>query len=98
MLLAIAFAFALETTLLRFIRGVPAMDLLLVVVIYVGLTSGPVMGLVAGTIAGLVQDYALANGVIGINGLAKTVVGFFSGVVGTQFIVAQPLPRFVVFF
>ena len=31
-------------------------------------------------------------------GLAKTIVGFLAGVIGTQFIVAQPLPRFVVFF
>jgi len=44
-----------------------------------------------------VQD-ALASGVIGIGGLAKTIVGFLAGVIGTQFIVAQPLPRFVVFF
>jgi rod shape-determining protein MreD len=50
-----------------------------------------------GTFAGLVQD-VLATGVVGIGGLAKTVVGFFAGVIGTQFIVAQPLPRFVVFF
>ena len=51
----------------------------------------------AGTLGGLVQD-ALSSGVIGIGGLAKTIVGFLAGVVGTQFIVAQPLPRFVVFF
>jgi rod shape-determining protein MreD len=45
----------------------------------------------------LVQD-ALSSGVIGIGGLAKTVVGFLAGIVGTQFIVTQPVPRFVVFF
>ena len=43
------------------------------------------------------QD-ALSSGVIGIGGLAKTLVGFLAGIIGTQFIVAQPLPRFVVFF
>ena len=96
-LLAIALAFAIETTLTRFVRVVPAMDLLLVVVVYVGLRSGPVTGLLAGTVAGLVQDYGLSNSVIGIGGLAKTVVGFVAGVVGTQFIVAQPFTRFVVF-
>ncbi len=41
---------------------------------------------------------SLSTGVIGIGGLAKTLVGFLAGVVGTQFIVVQPLPRFVVFF
>jgi hypothetical protein len=30
--------------------------------------------------------------------LAKTVVGFVVGIVGTQFIVVRPLPRFLVFF
>ena len=41
---------------------------------------------------------ALSSNVIGIGGLAKTIVGFLAGIVGTQFIVAQSLPRFVVFF
>jgi hypothetical protein len=30
--------------------------------------------------------------------LAKTIIGFLSGVIGSQFIVTQPFPRFVVFF
>ncbi|MGH7394835.1 MAG: NUDIX domain-containing protein, partial [Candidatus Methylomirabilales bacterium] len=66
-----------------------------VVVVYVAHTSGPVTGQLTCTFAGLVQD-ALATGVIGIGGLAKTIVGFFTGIIGTQFIVVQPLPRFVV--
>ncbi|MBI4485444.1 MAG: rod shape-determining protein MreD [Acidobacteria bacterium] len=97
-ILAIAIALALQTTLARYvIRGTVAVDLVLVVVVYVALTSGPVTGLLSGTIAGLVQD-ALSSGLIGIGGLAKTIVGFLAGIVGTQFIVAASLPRFVVFF
>jgi rod shape-determining protein MreD len=97
-ILATALALALQTTLARFIiRGTVAVDLVLVVVVYAALTAGPVTGLLTGTFAGLVQD-ALSSGVIGIGGLAKTVVGFLAGIIGTQFIVAQPLPRFVVFF
>ena len=97
-ILAIVLALALQTTMARFvIRGTVAVDLVLVVVVYVALTSGPVTGLLSGTLAGLVQD-ALSSGVIGIGGLAKTIVGFVTGIIGTQFIVAQPLPRFVVFF
>lgn len=96
--LATALALALQTTLARFvIRGTVAVDLVLVVVVYAALTTGPVTGLMTGTFAGLVQD-ALSSGVVGIGGLAKTVVGFLAGVVGTQFIVVQPVPRFVVFF
>jgi rod shape-determining protein MreD len=96
--LAIVVALVLQTTLTRFlVRGTIAVDLVVVVVIYVALMSGPVTGLMAGTVAGLVQD-ALSTGLIGIGGLAKTVVGFLAGIIGTQFIVARPLPRFLVFF
>jgi rod shape-determining protein MreD len=96
-ILAIVVALACQTTLARFlVRGAVAVDLVLVVVVYVALASGPVTGLLTGACAGLVQD-ALSSGVIGIGGLAKTVVGFLAGIVGTQFIVAQSLPRFVVF-
>ena len=97
-ILAIALALVLQTTLSRFIvRGTVAVDLVLVVVVYVALSSGSVTGLLAGTVAGLIQD-SLSTGLIGIGGLAKTLVGFLSGIIGTQFIVARPLPRFVVFF
>jgi rod shape-determining protein MreD len=101
-ILAVAVALVLQTTLTRFlVRGAVAVDLVLVVVVYVALRSGPVTGLLTGTFAGLLQDALSisggASGVIGIGGLAKTVVGFLAGVIGTQFIVAHALPRFVVF-
>lgn len=96
-ILAIAVALTLQTTLARFVvRAIVPVDLVLVVVVYVAVTSGPVTGLLTGTAAGLAQD-ALSSGVIGVGGLAKTVVGFLAGVVGTQFIVTQPVPRFVAF-
>jgi rod shape-determining protein MreD len=97
-ILAVVAALAVQTTLARFIfRGAIAVDLVLVAVVYVALTSGPGTGLLAGTFAGLVQD-ALSSRLIGIGGLAKTIIGFLAGIIGTQFIVSQPLPRFVVFF
>ena len=96
--LATAVALTLQTTLARyFVRGTNAVDLVLVVVVSAALAAGPVTGFLTGTFAGLIQD-ALSTGYVGIGGLAKTIVGFFAGVIGTQFIVAQPLPRFVVFF
>lgn len=96
-ILATALALALQTTLSRFTAsGAVAVDFVLVVVVYAALTAGPVTGLLTGTLGGLAQD-ALSTGVIGIGGLAKSVVGFLAGVTGMQFIVAQSLPRFVVF-
>jgi len=95
--LVVVVAVALQTTLNRFIvRENFAVDLVMVAVVYVALTAGPVAGMMAGTVGGLIQD-ALSSGIIGIGGLAKTIVGFLAGVLGTQFIVANSLPRFVVF-
>ena len=96
-LLAVAVALALQTTLTSLvIRGTAAVDLVLIVVVYLSIVSGPVSGVLLGSAAGLVQD-ALSSGIIGIGGLAKTIVGFVAGLLGSQFIVTAPLSRFVVF-
>lgn len=97
-LIAIAIAVALQTTLTRFlVRETFAIDLVLVTVVYLGLAGGPGVGIVAGTIGGLAQD-GLSSGVLGIGGLANTIVGFLAGVAGTHFIVGQAAARGVVFF
>ena len=96
-LIAMALALAVQTTLARFVvGGTAAIDLVLVAVVYVALTTGPVSGMLAGSLAGLVQD-SLSSGVIGIGGLAKTIVGFLAGAFGQQFIVTAALPRLVMF-
>jgi rod shape-determining protein MreD len=97
LLLAVALAIALQTTLARFlVGGSAAIDLVLVAVVYVALTTGPVSGMIAGSAAGLIQD-ALSSGVVGIGGLAKSIVGFLAGAFGQQFIVTAALPRLVMF-
>jgi rod shape-determining protein MreD len=96
-LVAIGLAIALQTTLDVYFGGsVATVDLVLVAVVYVALTSGPVGGMLAGSVAGLIQD-ALAAPVIGIGGLAKSIVGFFAGAFAQQFIVTSALPRLVIF-
>jgi rod shape-determining protein MreD len=96
-LIGIALALALQTTLARFVvGGTAAVDLVLVAVVYVALATGPVGGMLSGSLAGLIQD-ALSSGVIGIGGLAKAIVGFLVGVIGQQFIVTTALPRLVMF-
>jgi rod shape-determining protein MreD len=95
--IAIALALALQTSLARLVvGGTAALDLVLTVVVYVALTAGPVPGMMAGSLAGIVQD-ALSSGTIGIGGLAKAIVGFAAGVIGQQFIVTAAFPRFVMF-
>ena len=111
--LVIAIALATQTTLARFLApGADLIDLVLVAVIYIALTGGPSAGLITGAIAGLAQDslaatgtsviavgagVATAHSIIGVGGLAKSVVGFVTGVIGSQFIVARPIPRALVF-
>ena len=96
-LIAIGLALALQTTLARFVvGGTTAIDLVLVTVVYIALTSGPVSGMLAGSVAGLIQDQ-LSTGVLGIGGLAKSIVGFAVGAIGQQFIITAALPRFVTF-
>jgi rod shape-determining protein MreD len=98
MLAFIAVALVLQTTLARFlVRGSVGVDLVLVVVVYLSLRSGPTVGILSGTMAGLAQD-ALTTGIVGIGGLGKTIVGYLAGTFGAAFIVAQPIPRFLVFF
>lgn len=94
---ALVMALALQTTIAGLTLGLTTpVNLVLVVVISAALALGPATGLAAGTIGGLLQD-ALAGGIIGIGGFSKTLVGFLVGFLGAQFIVAQPLPRFVMF-
>jgi rod shape-determining protein MreD len=96
-LIGIALALALQTTLARFnVGGTVAVDLVLVAVVYVALITGPVTGMLSGSAAGIIQD-ALSSGVIGIGGLSKSVVGFLVGVIGQQFIMTAALPRLVMF-
>ena len=96
-LIAIALALALQTTLARFVvGGSTPIDLVLVAVVYVALTSGAASGMLAGSVAGLIQD-ALASPIIGVGGLSKSIVGFVVGAIGQQFIVTAAIPRLFVF-
>lgn len=96
-LLALVGALALQTTIAGLtMSGARLVNLMVVAVVYVALVYGPVTGMLAGTIGGLAQD-ALGGGILGIGSLSKTVVGFLAGLLGAQFIVAQSIPRFVMF-
>ena len=96
-MLAIALALALQTTFGRLTVGATvSVDLVLVVVTYLALARGPMAGMLAGSVAGLLQD-TLASGVIGIGGLSKSLVGYLAGVVAQQFILTAPVPRLVIF-
>ncbi len=87
--LALALALVLQTTVVPGLAGagVPV-DLVLVAVVLVAISSGSVGGLWVGTVGGLLQD-ALSGGVIGVGGLAKTLVGYAVGAFAVQFNVSR---------
>lgn len=92
----VAIAVILQVTLARYTVGGSWMfDLVLVGVVFAGLQWGPATGLTAGAIGGLLQD-ALSGGIIGVSGLAKTLVGFGAGVIGTQFVLTRAHGRSII--
>jgi len=92
-ILTVAAALMVQMALARYaVGGRWVFDLVLVSVVYAALYWGPVSGIWAGTLGGLMQD-ALGGGIVGTGGLAKTIAGFGAGVAGAQFIVARPLAR-----
>ena len=94
---AIGGALVLQATLSGLTGGSGvAINLVLVAVVYLALAYGPVTGLFAGTIGGLTQD-ALGGGIVGIGGLAKTLVGFLVGLLSAQFNLSTTVPRLVMF-
>ena len=94
---ALAAALAMQTTLVEMVAGTGApLDLVLMVVMVVAIVNGPRAGLWTGTVGGLLQD-ALSGGVIGMGGLAKTVVGYLGGQFAAQFMVTRLWHKALVF-
>lgn len=95
-LAAVAASLVAQVTLARYaIGGRWVFDFVLVGVLCVALQAGPAAGILAGTLGGLLQDM-LAGGIVGVGGLAKTVVGCFAGAIGTQFMLVRPGARALV--
>jgi rod shape-determining protein MreD len=70
-------------------------DLVIVGVCYAAIYWGPAAGILAGTAGGLLQDL-LAHSIVGVGGLAKTLVGFAAGTLSAQFIITRSTIRMAV--
>ncbi|MCL6481804.1 MAG: rod shape-determining protein MreD [Firmicutes bacterium] len=93
---AVFLALALEVFLPRLLpRGGEYFELPFLVTLYFGLSRrNPVIGLLLGMVIGLLQD-GLTGHLIGLFGLAKTVVGFGASSLGGRIDVDHPLARLV---
>lgn len=67
-----------------------APDIPLIVVVMLALRRGPEFGCGAGFIAGLLQD-AATGGLLGVQALTKSMIGFGIGALGGRLRVSQPL-------
>ncbi|MGA9060915.1 MAG: rod shape-determining protein MreD [Terracidiphilus sp.] len=91
-------ALVLQAWLPRVVGRYDWFDLPLVVVVYFALgRRNPIQGTVMGAAMGLFED-ALSQHAIGINGIAKTVVGFLSGSVGIRIDVENHIIRLLLTF
>jgi rod shape-determining protein MreD len=73
-------------------------DLPLVVVLFFAVSRrSPIAGTLTGAVIGLLQD-ALTNQPIGVNGMAKSAIGYVAASIGVQVDVESPLTRILITF
>ena len=73
-------------------------DPFLIVVVYCGLAFGESHGMLAGTLAGWIQDVFFGGTVAGLSGLSKILIGFGVGVAGGRLLVSGPAQRLLILF
>ena len=91
-------AIFLQAYIPRYVPKFDILDLPLLVVIYFAVGwRNPIAGTISGALIGLIQD-ALTNRPLGINGIAKSVVGFFAASLGVKIDVENPGTRLLMNF
>jgi len=70
-------------------------DLPLVVTVYFGLQRAPMLAMLTGTALGLGGD-AVASGILGVGGFAKTLIGYLVAMASVRFALENPLARLAI--
>jgi rod shape-determining protein MreD len=97
-LLAPLLAIFLQAYIPRYVPKFDILDLPLLIAIYFSVGwRNPIAGTIGSALIGLVQD-ALTNRPLGINGIAKSVVGFFAASLGVKIDVENPGTRLLMNF
>jgi rod shape-determining protein MreD len=92
----ILLALLLQTFIPVYFAKFSVLDLLLLVVVYFGLSRrNPATGLLLGMVAGLLQDSISGPTVpLGLNGIAKTIIGYLASSIGARLDTEHPAARF----
>ena len=94
---AIVVAVTFQGLVPRFWEAFNYVDLPLILTVYFGLMRDPLVGMVAGCLAGLAGDLAPgAGGIIGVGGFSKTVIGFFIAMTSIRIPLEGPFTRILV--
>lgn len=90
------FAVLLQAFVPVYFQKFSILDLPMLVVIYFGLSRrNPSTGLLLGMVAGLLQDSLSGPTVpLGLNGIAKTVIGYLASSIGARLDTEHPAARF----
>jgi len=90
----VVLALVVQTLLPVYLRRAELLELPLLVTIYFGISRrNPSRGLLLGMIIGLLQD-SLSHKPLGLNGMAKTCIGYLASSVGGRIDTEHPLSRF----
>lgn len=91
-------AILLQAFVPRLLPRFAILDLPLIVVLFFAVSRrSPIAGTLTGAVIGLLQD-ALTNQPIGVNGMAKSAIGYVAASIGLQVDVESPLTRIVITF
>ena len=67
-------------------------DLALLITVYFSLQRAPISGMLVGVVSGIGQD-AIGGGILGVQGFAKTLLGYLIAVASIRFSLENPLAR-----
>jgi rod shape-determining protein MreD len=90
-------AILLQALLPRPFPRLAILDLPLIVTVFFAVSRNPVAGTLTGAAIGLLQD-ALTNQPIGVNGMAKSVIGYIAASIGIQIDVENLTTRVLINF
>jgi rod shape-determining protein MreD len=70
-------------------------DLVLIITVYASFGRNPLLAMLVGASAGLIQD-SFSGGIFGAQSFAKTVIGFIAGSLSVRIALENFLPRLIV--